>query len=214
VGHGEGFLLTGIKNPVYNLCMGTPAILPVYSSLQCSYCFPIGKCPLHIYAVIHNVKKCPYMGQPPDPFPEAPNNILFKLTRNPSAYCYWATGDEGPWYVSYASSETVSGLVVYYGWWNGYECFGQSIGTKCNASFVNQARCDYPFVHWYDGTGSVLFCDAETAVTICQTMGFSPLTDTRFDKTPTIDNMADYRIANKKDKTNCLIRVDTSIIGG
>lgn len=39
------------------------------------------------------------------------------------------------------------------------------------------------------------------------------MTKNLFDKTETIEDMADYRIANKRDKTNVLFRVCTAVIG-
>lgn len=189
--------------------MGIPVLPPEYSSLECSYCFDAGTCPLHIYAAFNGIKKC----VPGDPFTEAPNGVLFTLTRNPSAYCYWCSDMGTSWYAEYASSNSSSALTLKYGPPPGFLAFGQTIYIKCQTSFINQASCSYPSSHWYSGTGTAYLFPDTIPPTLCDTMGLHPGESNLYHKTPTIENLADYRLANRRDKTNVLCRVCTPIVG-
>lgn len=195
--------------------MGIP-VEPIeygFDCTACLSCFPPGKTPKYVTARFSNIIKCG-----PGPLPEPPNNQNFILTQTGIyAPCEWS---------NYKHGETPEWKVYYYAGWGGDDRSVLGMGytpMPCpvfNAYTEEQCATGFPWNFIYcpdnfygEGMGVVSFTADPAPEILTETMGFHPGINNLYEKTPTIADLADYRIANKLDKTNILCRVCTAIIG-
>ena len=184
--------------------MGTP-VEPIEYAADCLTCFAAGKAPKIAHLVFRNVNKCPLSER------TIPNDIEFLLTQIIGSPCAWQYIDD-----LYAITLTYTPTYsqIYAKFQPYYPFFGCTIEVTCVKDFGNElteGTCAWDVWGW-GGAAHFWWLNDEIPGLLCETMGFHPGPGNLFDKTPTIENMADYRIANPRDKTNCLFRVDTTII--
>lgn len=195
--------------------MGIPIEEPEYgfNCTSCLFCMPIGKTPKYITARFSEIIKCG-----PGPLPDPPNNQNFILTQTGiSAPCEWS---------NYLHGETPTWKVYYYAGWGdddrsvlgmGYTpssvpVFNAYTEEQCATIFpANFIYCPDNF--YGEGMGVVSFTADPAPEILTETMGMHPGPANVYEKTMTIADLADYRIANKLDKTNVLCRVCTAVIG-
>jgi hypothetical protein len=184
-----------------------------FDCTACAFCFPPGKTPKYIVVKFMAISKC-YEHPGPDP----PNGVDFFLTQKSiSDPCKWSNyfhGESPIWDVYYyAGYGNDDPSVLGMGYTPGpTPVFNAYIGDACGTIFpYNFIECpDYPYG---DGSGEVSFLADPIPVDLTETKALHPGESNLYEKTPTIENLADYRIANKQDKTNVLCRVCVPIIG-
>lgn len=185
--------------------MGTPVELIEYGN-DCLFCFLIDKTPKIRWCKFKYIVKC--LPEYPDP----PNDRIFALYQNPVNPCLWHVTTDDGWHIELENYSAETRLILdFYNTLNLHYFFAMAT-TPCAQKIFNESFC--PDYGAEGGFGIVWPNYDPIPWTLCEILGFHPGESNLYDKTTTIANMADYRIANKLDKTNVLLRVDTTVIGG
>jgi len=193
--------------------MGLPVGEPLYGQ-TCSICtpapFPDHKTPQALLVHVEEIVRC--VGFPDDP--EAPNGDYI-ITQKLDEACAWINpigSVPGVWYRSYTiGPDPFTYLFVVFPGLPEILAFSADSSGACLLTLHSTLNC-YNGDHYSGGIATVTPYIEPIPPKITETMGFHPGEGNLYEKTPTIANMADYRLANKVDKTNCLFRIDTNAI--
>lgn len=182
--------------------MGTPADKPVYG-YNCSSGVPDlwldGETPRFVTVTFSGIVNC--WGTPPD----LPPRNSWVLQNSESFPCNWTYSDADGWYVEWGIGLAGS-ILSLQNTTTGQVYFSCTDPSVCQTHFVNSLVC--PANHYGEGIGDISWGPDTTVMTVADDYGFCPLTGTLYDKISVGIDHSIIKLANRKDKTNCLFYVD------
>jgi hypothetical protein len=183
--------------------MGTP-VEPIEYGNDCLLCFDPSTTPKKIRATFSGIECCPGLDG------ILPNNTVFILNQSPGDPCAWYNFDYTNLYVAFWVREPFSYLAV-----NrlvdpiGFVFAGEGT-TPCSLSFSNALEC--PGNNTTGGVGHVWYEPDNWPEVLANIYNFCPGPGTLFDRTPCTNLDQIIKLANRRDKTNILIRHETEIL--
>jgi len=172
---------------------------------DCSACWNPGETPKFIRAVFTDVTACPH----DPPLPPAPNGYVFTMEQNPADPCHWRGSAfvNGAWwdceyYAVYSYVFLGCGypynLSYFYSFWN----------EECVDYMMNMLTCETGF-----GCGGFVILTKNlnyVPYIIAHEYNFLPLAGGLYNRNGSDPVVQCYKLANKKDHSNCLFKIDTS----
>lgn len=169
---------------------------------MCPVLFPPGKTPKFVYVAFTGITKCEGAEQEP------PNDKLFKLTQSLVWPCSWQNPESAYCLVSLAYYEGYTYLLA-----NlltppdvAFDTF--ETAPSCIVEGIPNALTCPPY-HYQGGLAHVWWEPDDIPRELVCHYHFHPLEGNRFDRLILPENKQCIRIANKKDKTNCLFKINT-----
>jgi hypothetical protein len=179
--------------------MGTH-VEPFEYGLDCLTCFLPGRTPKTVKIVFEDIEACP--GYPVKP----PNNWLFTLKQHPGIPCLWYNWDFTDWYIVLTYTPDDSQLICNHMIDPTGQLFSSVILTPCVKLFNNQFTCASGDT--FNGRGRVLFQPDNWPDVLANQYSFCPNPGTLFDRSPSADGGQVIKLANRRDKSNILIKVE------